>query len=72
VLAAHHELCHDISCSDYVTYFEAKQSATAYQAAKQALTADGAPFEGWKKSGEEWESFDEAGNHLPHKKRSIL
>jgi hypothetical protein len=72
VLAAGHESCNDISCSDFVTYFEAKRSATAYQAAKQALTGDGAPFEGWRKSGEEWESFDEAGNYLPNKKESIL
>ena len=43
------------------SYLEAKQAATAYQAAKRCLIGPNAPFAGWAVSGEEWESFDVHG-----------
>jgi hypothetical protein len=46
------------------SYLEAKQAATAYQAAKRCLIGPNAPFAGWVVSGEEWESFDAHGELL--------
>lgn len=43
------------------SYHEAKQAATAYQAAKRCLIGPNAPFAGWVVSGEEWESFNAHG-----------
>ncbi|KAI5124777.1 hypothetical protein M0805_005411 [Coniferiporia weirii] len=44
------------------TYYDVKQSDTAYCAARSALKGPGGPFAGWVVSGEPWESFDAEGN----------
>ena len=51
---------HSESASE--SYYGAKQAAGAYQATKRSLLGQGAPFESWVVSGEEWESFDTRGN----------
>jgi tRNA-specific adenosine deaminase 1 len=53
-------ILHSESASE--SYYGAKQAAGAYQAAKRSLLSQGAPFEGWVVSGEEWESFDARGD----------
>jgi len=47
---------------DTQTYFETKQSIAEYQTAKRALRSEGAPFAGWRQSGQRWESFGLDGN----------
>ncbi|THU84157.1 hypothetical protein K435DRAFT_843797 [Dendrothele bispora CBS 962.96] len=42
------------------TYFKTKQSSLEYQNIKNLLTGANAPFVGWVKSGEKWETFGAA------------
>ncbi|KAI0047732.1 adenosine deaminase/editase [Auriscalpium vulgare] len=43
------------------TYYAAKEAVQQYQDAKMSLVGQGAPFSGWIRSGEKWESFDSIG-----------
>ncbi|KAH9970826.1 adenosine deaminase/editase [Lactifluus volemus] len=62
-LNTHNTLGHPVlPSSASESYYGAKQAAGAYQAAKRSLLSQGAPFEGWVVSGEEWESFDARGD----------
>ncbi|KAH8118517.1 hypothetical protein DFH11DRAFT_1686674 [Phellopilus nigrolimitatus] len=51
-------LCEETTKDLGTTYYEAKKSDVAFQAARHALKGPKGPFAGWVVSGKPWESFD--------------